>query len=462
MPQVASHTHAHAAHPPHAHPARSSRGADETPASPFEELLAALGADPATQPQADDQAGAAAVVQPAPGIIAKPAIVTDKPAQPVPAPAVQATASTAVLEIAVAPAVTIAIAKPVERDVQAPEVKPTDADKSPGKPKADDPIRVLPNAAITLADTKTALADPPVPVPAPAANPEVVAPKIILTPEPVAIAADASKQVQAVLPVLSALPKSAVAKAKSDADAPPADPAPATSDTKAQSETALNANAAKGSAKPDAPVHGEPAPELHRTTTIDIAAAPANEHRNAAPGVTTDAAQTFTLSVPTQQAAPVAHAATDGPLTLPAAAVPLAGVAIEIAGKALEGKNRFEIRLDPPELGRIEVHLDVDVDGRVTSHLMADRPETLDLLRNDAPSLQRALQDAGLKTSDNGLQFSLRDQGTYQQQQQQQQQQANAPAVRLIAEDQSLPAPDLAAQNYSLLAARNGGIDIRV
>jgi len=35
------------------------------------------------------------------------------------------------------------------------------------------------------------------------------------------------------------------------------------------------------------------------------------------------------------------------------AAIPLAGLAIEIAGKALAGKNRFEIRLDPPELGRI-------------------------------------------------------------------------------------------------------------
>ena len=38
--------------------------------------------------------------------------------------------------------------------------------------------------------------------------------------------------------------------------------------------------------------------------------------------------------------------------------VPIAGLAIEIAGKALAGKNRFEIRLDPPELGRIDVRLD--------------------------------------------------------------------------------------------------------
>jgi flagellar hook-length control protein FliK len=62
-------------------------------------------------------------------------------------------------------------------------------------------------------------------------------------------------------------------------------------------------------------------------------------------------------------------------------AIPVAGLAIEIAGKALAGKNRFEIRLDPPELGRIEVRLDVDRDGNVTSRLTVERVETLDLLR---------------------------------------------------------------------------------
>jgi flagellar hook-length control protein FliK len=41
------------------------------------------------------------------------------------------------------------------------------------------------------------------------------------------------------------------------------------------------------------------------------------------------------------------------PSGLQPAAIPMAGLAIEIAGKAFAGKNRFEIRLDPPELGRI-------------------------------------------------------------------------------------------------------------
>ena len=51
-----------------------------------------------------------------------------------------------------------------------------------------------------------------------------------------------------------------------------------------------------------------------------------------------------------------------------------------------------------------------------TSRLTVDRADTYDLLRRDAAGLERALQDAGLKTADNGLQFSLRDQSASQQQ----------------------------------------------
>ena len=54
--------------------------------------------------------------------------------------------------------------------------------------------------------------------------------------------------------------------------------------------------------------------------------------------------------------------------------------------------------------------LDVDSSGQVTSHVTADRPETLHLLQSQQPQLERALEQAGLKTADNGLQFTLRDQ----------------------------------------------------
>ena len=135
-------------------------------------------------------------------------------------------------------------------------------------------------------------------------------------------------------------------------------------------------------------------------------------------------------------------------------AVPLSGVAIEIAGKAIAGKNRFEIRLDPPELGRIEVRLDVGRDGSISSHVIADRKDTLDLLQRDGASLQRAFEDAGLKTSDQSLQFSLRDHSAGREQ--------SAPAAdtaQLIVEDEIALDP---LPIYNRLASARGGLDIRV
>ena len=52
------------------------------------------------------------------------------------------------------------------------------------------------------------------------------------------------------------------------------------------------------------------------------------------------------------------------------ASVPLNALALQIAATAQSGKSRFEIRLDPAELGRIDVRIDIDRHGQVTSHLM--------------------------------------------------------------------------------------------
>jgi chemotaxis protein MotD len=145
------------------------------------------------------------------------------------------------------------------------------------------------------------------------------------------------------------------------------------------------------------------------------------------------------------------------------APVPLAGVAVEIAVRAQAGSNRFEIRLDPPDLGRIDVRLDVDKQGNVTSHLVVERSATLDLLRRDAPQLERALQDAGLKTGGDGLQFSLRDQGAGAQSQNFQDNGANGAArsARVIIPTDDVPPIDT-ARNYGRLYGLNGGLDIRV
>jgi flagellar hook-length control protein FliK len=141
------------------------------------------------------------------------------------------------------------------------------------------------------------------------------------------------------------------------------------------------------------------------------------------------------------------------------AAIPLAGLAIEIAARAQAGSNRFDIRLDPPELGRIDVRLDVDNSGQVTTRLVVEKAETLDLLRRDAPELERALQQAGLKTGDSGLQFALRDQ-TAGGQDSGENWRSNA--AKLVVSDPEMTPVETAAAGYGRMLRLGGGIDIRV
>lgn len=134
--------------------------------------------------------------------------------------------------------------------------------------------------------------------------------------------------------------------------------------------------------------------------------------------------------------------------------MPLSEISVAIVAQTRSGKSRFDIRLDPPELGRIEVQLNVDSGGNVSSRLIVERPETLDLLRRDAVALERALQDAGLNTG-NGMQFLLADQGF---------------ASRNGLIDYAVRAPPVAdvdetaapAGAYAAAAGRRGGLDITV
>jgi flagellar hook-length control protein FliK len=66
-------------------------------------------------------------------------------------------------------------------------------------------------------------------------------------------------------------------------------------------------------------------------------------------------------------------------------------VAVAIAGA--EG-DRIEIRLDPPELGRVRIAMRV-VDGALSAVVLAERPEVADMLRRHAGDLERELAAAG-------------------------------------------------------------------
>lgn len=98
------------------------------------------------------------------------------------------------------------------------------------------------------------------------------------------------------------------------------------------------------------------------------------------------------------------HGAADGQPT------PLHVVPMEIGLRALAGSKRFDIRLDPAELGRVDVKLEISDKGEVSAKLVVDRVETLHLLQRDARTLERAFEQAGLKPSDAGVDITLRDQ----------------------------------------------------
>lgn len=137
--------------------------------------------------------------------------------------------------------------------------------------------------------------------------------------------------------------------------------------------------------------------------------------------------------------------------------LPTAQIAVAITRQARQGTNRFEIRLDPPELGRIDVRLEVGHDGRASATLTVDRHDTLDLLSRDARTLQKTLSDAGVTADQGALRFSLRNdqqgngRGRYEP--------PATPASNNAATDEPAPLPVLSQITATLGPGR---LDLRV
>ncbi len=110
-------------------------------------------------------------------------------------------------------------------------------------------------------------------------------------------------------------------------------------------------------------------------------------------------------------------AAARTPQTLPAqarpataASLPAHQVAVHIQRAVAAGQGRITISLHPAELGQIDVKLNIGNDGTVKAIISIERPETFELLQRDARGLEKALQDAGLKTDSGSLSFNLKGQ----------------------------------------------------
>ena len=133
-------------------------------------------------------------------------------------------------------------------------------------------------------------------------------------------------------------------------------------------------------------------------------------------------------------------------------------LAVEIAAKSQSGAKQFDIRLDPPELGRVEVRLSIDATGKASAHLSADTPQTLDLLQKDAPALTRALREAGLDVSQDGLNFSLRHQGSQDSNANNSGSRGNGRGFALTATNSI----DATATSAAYRSVADGRLDIRV
>jgi flagellar hook-length control protein FliK len=242
-----------------------------------------------------------------------------------------------------------------------------------------------------------------------------------------------------------------------------AEPAADGMDAETAKPTAAPATEAKPQ-KPAAAREGDdPAPAPRIKTHADAGTPAANPAKPARADIQTPEFKIIApLDLATAAIQPIPQSHTPAPASAapmqPAAMVPapLAGLPMAIAANAQSGNSRFEIRLDPPELGRIDVRLHFHADGQVTSHLIVDRSETLDLLRRDAADLERSLQQAGLKTSDQGMQFTLRDQSHDGDEGRR----GHRPASHVVVPDNEA-ATDIVTRGYPR-AGQGAGIDIRV
>lgn len=139
---------------------------------------------------------------------------------------------------------------------------------------------------------------------------------------------------------------------------------------------------------------------------------------------------------------------------------PLHVVPVEIGARALAGNKRFDIRLDPAELGRVDVRLEISDKGEVSAKLTVDRVETLHLLQRDARTLERAFEQAGLKPSEGGVEMSLRDSADQSSRQHRQEDEGGRTRRAWIeTAEEAVPVTEMAPLRR---AARLGGVDLSI
>ena len=86
---------------------------------------------------------------------------------------------------------------------------------------------------------------------------------------------------------------------------------------------------------------------------------------------------------------------------------PVQQLALAISRMVKGELRQLTVQLSPRDLGTIEISLELDADRRLSVAILAERPETLDLLRQDARQLERLLGQQGHGLGDAGLELGL-------------------------------------------------------
>jgi flagellar hook-length control protein FliK len=212
---------------------------------------------------------------------------------------------------------------------------------------------------------------------------------------------------QATIVAAAALPKPVASStpALAEGDSQKAPPAAVSETSAAETQPPSKRSAADPGA---APVSQTPNNAVKPQAGVQAVAA------DAAPDVKADAPAPASSNTSTSFADLLARGAPADagkpPVTHPAMqAAPQA--AVQVYARIVErfdGRaQRFEVRLDPAELGRVDVRIEIGADKKVHAVLAAHDSAALSDLMRGQRALERALADAGIDLKDGGVKFEL-------------------------------------------------------
>lgn len=87
---------------------------------------------------------------------------------------------------------------------------------------------------------------------------------------------------------------------------------------------------------------------------------------------------------------------------------PAEQISFKIHSAVADGQDRISVKLEPAELGRVDIRLDFTPDGKTSISILAEKSDTLDMLKRDAKELAQSLLDIGVKAEAGNLSFNLK------------------------------------------------------